>query len=289
MMCASCGTAAGADDDVKLKKCTACHLVRYCSVKCQKDHWPKHKKACKKRAAELRDELLFKQPESTHEEDCPICCHPLPLDPTHCTFMGCCCKVICRGCDYANQAREESQKMESKCAFCRHPAPNSYEEHLRNIKKRIEANDPAAFWNMGQSCKEKGDYNGAFENFSKGTKLGNVEAQFELSRLYHFGQGVEKDWKKELYHLEEAAIKGHPEARHNLGGFEMQSGRVERAVKHYIIAASLGLDDSIRLLKGSLFRSGLVSNEDLAAALRAHQAAVNATKTPQREKMAKYF
>eukprot|EP00985_Skeletonema_marinoi_P010065 scaffold4743_cov161-Skeletonema_marinoi.AAC.1 len=54
MFCASCGIAAV--DAVKLKKCTACYLVRYCSVKCQKQHRPKHKKECKKRAAELRDE-----------------------------------------------------------------------------------------------------------------------------------------------------------------------------------------------------------------------------------------
>ena len=34
----------------------------------------------RKRAAVLRDELLFKQPESSHLGDCPICCLPLPLD-----------------------------------------------------------------------------------------------------------------------------------------------------------------------------------------------------------------
>jgi len=31
------------------------------------------------------------------------------------------------------------------------------------------------------------------------------------------------------------------------------------------------------------FRNGLVSKDDLAAALRAHQAAVDATKSPQRD------
>eukprot|EP00984_Skeletonema_dohrnii_P028597 scaffold18652_cov83-Skeletonema_dohrnii-CCMP3373.AAC.1 len=71
MCCACCGIAEG--DDIKLKTCTACKSARYCSVKCQKDHRPKHKGACKKRAAELRDELLFKQPESSHFGDCPIC------------------------------------------------------------------------------------------------------------------------------------------------------------------------------------------------------------------------
>eukprot|EP00984_Skeletonema_dohrnii_P006566 scaffold2352_cov90-Skeletonema_dohrnii-CCMP3373.AAC.5 len=61
--CASCGVTAV--DDVRLKNCNACYLVKYCSIKCQKDHRPQHKKECRKRAAELRDEILFKQPESS--------------------------------------------------------------------------------------------------------------------------------------------------------------------------------------------------------------------------------
>ena len=56
--CASCGVAES--DDVKLKKCNGCYLVRYCGIKCQRDHWRQHKKECKKRAAELHEELLFK-------------------------------------------------------------------------------------------------------------------------------------------------------------------------------------------------------------------------------------
>eukprot|EP00984_Skeletonema_dohrnii_P024979 scaffold14127_cov67-Skeletonema_dohrnii-CCMP3373.AAC.1 len=71
VVCASCGVAEA--DDMKLKKCTACKSARYCSIKCQKEHRPKHKRDCKKRAAELRDEILFKQPECSHFGDCPIC------------------------------------------------------------------------------------------------------------------------------------------------------------------------------------------------------------------------
>ena len=106
ILCASCGTAES--DDIKLKNCTACYLVRYCSVKCQKAHRPKHKKECKKRAAELRDELLFKQPESSHYGDCPICCLPLPVDVSNLdsNLMTCCSKIICNGCNFANQKRE---------------------------------------------------------------------------------------------------------------------------------------------------------------------------------------
>ncbi len=64
MCCASCGIAE--IDDIKLKDCSACDLVRSCSDDCKQIHKSEHEDVCKKRAAELRDKLLFKQPESTH-------------------------------------------------------------------------------------------------------------------------------------------------------------------------------------------------------------------------------
>jgi len=109
-----------------------------------------------------------------------------------------------------------------------------------------------------------------------------VAAQFNLSVMYRKGQGVEKDEKMELYYLEEAAIGGDPYARHALGCDEEENGRFKRAVKHWIIAAKLGHDDSIQSLK-EMYRSGGVIKEDFASALRGHQAAVDATKSPQRE------
>ncbi len=53
MCCAACGIADTEVDGGKLKTCIACKSARYCSVKCQRGHWPQHKRACKKRAAEL--------------------------------------------------------------------------------------------------------------------------------------------------------------------------------------------------------------------------------------------
>ena len=64
-------------------------------------------------------------------------------------------------------------------------------------------------------------------------------------------------------------------------------GRPDRAVKHLIIAANLGYDRSIRGLK-EFYKEGLVRKEDFAAALRAYQAAVDATKSLQREEAEKY-
>eukprot|EP00984_Skeletonema_dohrnii_P038889 scaffold42676_cov211-Skeletonema_dohrnii-CCMP3373.AAC.1 len=90
--------------------------------------------------------------------------------------------------------------------------------------------------------------------------------------MYRKGQGVEKDLGKEAYHLEEAAIRGHPTARHSLGCSDGGNGRFDRAVKHWIIAAKLGDDDSIERLKDG-FKFGYVRKEDFATALRGHKAA----------------
>ena len=277
--CAGCGIAGA--DDVKLKRC-ACKLVKYCGVKCQKEHRPKHKKECKKRAAELRDELLFKQPECNHYGDCQICCLPLPLDPQKISFMPCCSNSICYGCDYANRKREFQGKLQFSCPFCRQPASKSEEEAERILMRRVEANDPDAIGQMGFFRNNAGDHSGAIEYWIRAASLGHVQAHYNLSQMYLSGR-VEMDEKKQIYHLEEAAIGGHAKARYNLGCVEEDNGRLDRAIKHWIIAAKLGHNDALKTLKIA-YREGLVSKKDFAAALRGHQAAVDATKSPQREK-----
>ena len=52
-------------------------------------------------------------------------------------------------------------------------------------------------------------------------------------------------------------------------------------MKHYIIAANLGHDSSIKSLR-EFYEKGCVSKESFDAALRAYQAAVDETKSPQR-------
>jgi len=62
---------------ISLKACKSCMLVRYCNADCQRNHWPKHKKVCKLRSAELHDKALFKDPSA--KEECPICFLPMPV------------------------------------------------------------------------------------------------------------------------------------------------------------------------------------------------------------------
>ncbi len=285
-MCASCGVAEV--DDIKLKNCTACYLVKYCSIECQKDHRKQHKDACKKRAAKLRDEVLFKQPENTNMGDCPICAIALPLVRMKSTMYPCCGKIICNGCCIANQVREFEENLQHKCPFCREPASETEEGRYKQMMKRINMNDPAALNQHGVEHYNKGDYIGAFEHWTKAAELGDADAHYQLALLYHDELGVEKDRGKEMYHSENAAIGGHPGARYNLGSLELKNGNLGKAVKHFVIAATQGDDRSIKALM-YLFKEGFVSKEDLAAALRAHQVAIDATKSPQREEAEEHF
>ena len=166
-VCANCGKAAV--DDVKLLLCNACKLVKYCSVECQRNHRKQHKKACKKRAAQLRDNLLFTQPDGTHLGECPLCCLPQPIDGgrddmNNSMIYSCCCKRICRGCSYANYLREKEQGLEQKCPYCREELPLTKEDEVhQNYMKRAKANDPVALCELGNRCDREGNFEGAVE------------------------------------------------------------------------------------------------------------------------------
>ena len=273
-VCASCGIAEV--DEIKLKKCAACESVRYCSDKCERDHRQQHEEACKKREVELREQILFRQPESSCFGDCPICFLPFPLDPIKRAVMGCCSKVICNGCFYANALRNGWKRT---CPFCRHPIPKSQAELDLNYMKRAEKNDLAAMTQMGHRRYDEGDYSSAFKYYTKAAALGYMDAHAKLADLYYEGEGVEKAEKKALHHWEEAAIGGHAGARHNLAVIEPDT---EKAVKHLIIAANLGDEDSMKEL-WKFYAEGYVKKDVLTATLRSHHDAVEATKSPQRK------
>ena len=282
--CAFCSVAVC--DAAKWKECDGCDLVKYCSDDCQRYHRPLHLEECRKRAAVLRDDILFKQPEGTHIGDCPICCLPIPIDGADKSrMMGCCSKVICNGCDSASKKRDYQT-----CAFCRESIPETEEECDKKRMKRVEANDPAALCQEGYKHHEKGDYQSAFDYWTKAAELGNVGAHFELACLYDDGDGVAPDQGKYTHHLKVAAIGGHPGARYNLGIHEWNNYNIKRAMKHWVIAAAQGDDLSIKmLLEKYSISEGCVSKEDLAAALRAHKAAVDATKSPQRDEAEEFY
>ena len=112
--------------------------------------------------------------------------------------------------------------------------------------------------------------------------MGNADAHYNLGLMYRRGEGVEEDEEKEVYHYEKAAIGGHPDARYYLAIIEGKNGNVDRAAKHFIINANLGHEESMKLL-WKLYSAGQITKEDLESTLRTHKAAIDATKSAQRD------
>ena len=287
--CASCGKVAA--DDIKLQKCPACDLVSYCSDKCRQNHQLKHKAICKDRVALLRDEVVFRQPESNHLGDCPICCLPMPL-PTNVSdyrdrvfTLECCCKVICHGCFFASTIASAQRDFDARrqprpgCPFCRKPMFQSEEQKYENYVERAKVNDPIA---LREIALIPPFHQTALESMTKAAELGDAEAHFLLSKLYEKGEDVEKDDVKMVYHMEEASIAGHARARCCLALFESKRGRDDRALIHSIIVAKLGHAIALPTVK-EFYKIGAVSKEEFASTLRAHHEAVQATKSTQRE------
>ncbi len=174
----------------------------------------------------------------------------------------------------------------SNCPFCREPLVDD-EEVKKRIMERVKANDPAAMVQMGNRLYHEGDHGKALEYWEKAAKLGNSDAHWEVAGAYLEGEGVEKDGGKAVYHAEQAAIGGHHAARHNLGCTEAANGRMDRAVKHFIIAANLGYEKSMKKL-WKQYADGNVTKEDLDATLRTHQAAINEMKSEDRDLAEKF-
>ena len=276
--CANCGIAGV--DDVKLKECTDCDLVKYCGDKCCDEHRKEHEEECKNRKTLLHDRELFEQPERTHRGECPICFLQMQIDERTSGFLPCCSTWICLGCVHANFLNNQGSL---NCPFCRAVMSQDENETRQQLMIRVKANDPVALCRMGYEYYEEGNCYGAFEYFTKAAELGHSKAHYMLGKMYMNGEGVEKDEEKGVYHLEKAAIGGHPSARHSLAAIEEKNGNIERAVKHAIIAAKLGYDESMKAL-WAMFKDGcIISKEELEVALRTNKAAIDATISPQRK------
>ena len=303
-ICANCGKEGS---DVT-NTCNKCKSVMYCNAACKKKHRKKHKKECEenvKRAAEhaakVHDEKLFKQPPPN--EDCPICMIRLPTLLGR-TYMACCGKVICTGCVYAFQSRAFKARKDQLCPFCRTPPPNSNEEEIERLEKRIELNDAYAIYQLGiyyagGKYELPRDVAKALELWHRAGELGCSDAYYNIAHSYN-GNGMERNMKKAQHYWELAAIGGSIEARNNLGvregqatymnlgAMEAQLGNFEKAVKHFMIATKDGDTKSLKNIKAFYSQLGLATKDDYAKALQSYKAYVDEIKTDQRDEAAAY-
>jgi hypothetical protein len=245
--CAACGGVAGGG--LSLKTCKSCMLVKYCTADCQRNHWPLHKIECKQRAAELRDEALFKDPPD--KEDCPICFLPMPVKLICCVslppatvtsvpigdfavaneglrkmsmeeYFSCCGKKICQGC--ISSLKKSGNIW--KCPYCNaEKMGKTDEEIVEDLMKRVEVNDAGATYVLG-------------------------------SYHYHGQYGLHQDEKKASVLWTQAAELGFSEAHKALGKIYHKRGIVKKAKFHYEAAVEIVEVFSYILVEESLCTYG---------------------------------
>jgi TPR repeat protein len=182
-------------------------------------------------------------------------------------YYSCCGKSICKGC--VNSCRESGNI--GKCPFCNSDrAGKTNEERVGEVMNRVEANDAGAIHALGNSYYNgllglQQDWTRAIELYARAAEFGSSEAHFHLG--IHYDEGGDK--KKSKFHYEAAAMAGHDAARCNLGNMEWKSGYVERAVKHWMIAASAGYYKAMHNLLIT-FKQGLVSRNAMDSTLTAY-------------------
>ena len=158
-------------------------------------HRPQHKKECRKRAKEIHDQALFKQPPQV--EDCPICFLRLPFMMTGYGYFSCCGKAICSGCIYAGAMTGD----DLLCPFCRTPAPKTGEETHERIENRVKLDDAVAIYNLGcdyssGECGFQQDNDKALELWHRAGELGFAAAYFIIGCAYFYDRCVESNEKK---------------------------------------------------------------------------------------------
>ena len=196
----------------------------------------------------------------------------------------CCSTLFCKGYCWADRRLGVQTHDEYKCPFCRQKMRAAKGYDMVSIRRRAtENNCPIALQRLGMSYFKKKDYENTVLYWTKAAELGDANANNNLGGLYMEGGVVEKDEKKGVSLLEKAAIAGHHYARFTLGHYEdIKNNRFDRAVKHWLIGAALGHDLALHMLK-TRYSFGHVSKDVYATALRTYQAAVDATKSSERD------
>jgi len=198
----------------------------------------------------ITDEELFADPPP--KEDCDICFLPIPYTNGICgvdtVYQKCCGKRLCYGCALAETKEMENGNLKGLCSFCRVPIHTSCEERIQRVKKRMKLNDAGAFHWLGDSYRHgnnglQQDLRKAFELFQRGAELGLSMCHAKIAHMYQ-GEEVERDEEKSIHHLMLAAMGGHEESRYNLGAIEHNNGNMNKAMKHFMIAARSGYVDA---------------------------------------------
>ena len=251
---------------------------------------------------------------SAPKEDCPICLVRLPIDNGDTVYLSCCGKTVCNGCPHANKCmlkKEMAKLVENSadqtpttsaahpivrqcltkesypCPFCRRALPNTDEEIVSALQKRVDLQDPHAYFNMAGYVREglhglTKDEHKAVSLLHRAAELGSAEACSDLFLCYLIGLcGVQPDAAKARSLLIQAAKGGLAQARHNLAVLDYEAGRIDDAVRHLKISTAAGYQLSLESME-ELRGEGHLSEEEYNEAVEAVLCAQKAEYTEER-------
>ena len=242
------------------------------------------------------------------QEECVLCCYPLPLQHEESNYQSCCGETICNGCIIAQQRvliigtnvenpiqgskAEEKEFMEillskegTVCPFCRAKQARSAKEALQRVWKQIDDHNDSDAMNMLGRYYGEGMHGlsknptKAKELYQRAYDLGHPDAVRNLGVYYsnHLSNPV-----LATTYWEEGARRGNAYCIDVMGCDAHQSHNYEEASRLWMTAARLGDDDAMKRVM-ACYRDKLLSKEDLATTLRAHKAANDAEKNESRE------
>ena len=155
----------------------------------------------------------------------------------------------------------------------------------------MDARDPEAIRYLG-GIHYQGKYglekdeSRAIELWSEAAELGSTKALSKLGMAYYNGMGgMAQDEAKGISYVESAAMQGDASSRHLLGIIEMENDQIDRAVRHFLISAKMGLKESLDEIK-DMFAKGHTTKDQYVECLKGYQDAVEEMKSPQREEAA---
>ncbi|EJK51927.1 hypothetical protein THAOC_28857 [Thalassiosira oceanica] len=231
--CANCGKQGS--DTVKLKSCTACRLVKYCSVDCQRAHRKLHKKTCKQRAAELKDEQLYSQgherPEGWQKKD-----------PEAITLLGLKYHLgdkyghgrlgLQKDMQRAVELWTEAAELGSIKAL--HNLGNAYETGKgaqKDTAKAVEFYAKAAMQghvvarhNLGCYEGKKGNYDHAVRHFLISAKMGLKESVEKIKTMFIDGEATKDQYAE--------ALKGYQDAVEETKSHDRDEAETRKQIIH---------------------------------------------------------
>ncbi|EJK70054.1 hypothetical protein THAOC_08623 [Thalassiosira oceanica] len=235
-------------------------------------------------AQSLHQRLMSSGHERPEDDRCPICFDLIELPMgRHSKLNACCMKRVCDGCVFAARQRG----MLDTCPFCRTNVPTDDASELAMIQKRVKKGDAEAITLLGEQYYygELGlakNVPRAIELHTEAAELGSIDAHSKLGHMYYKGDGVEEDKRRGIYHLQQAAMRGHVLSRHNLGAVEHKNGNYQLATQHWMITAEMGYEMSLNHIK-KMFKEGQATKAQYAEALLGYRDAVEEMKSPQRD------